>query len=343
MGFRIAIIKLGALGDVVRTTCLLDTLKRQYPSSHITWVTSESAVDLLKHDPRIDKLLAFNIHSVVALTNQKFDLVLSLDKEAGPAGLCNMINSDDKRGICLTQWGTSAPCNEECQEYFELGLDDDKKFFRNNKSYSELIHDALDLPYIRQPYRLYCDDEILGIAKEKFEYWRMESEAPLIGINTGAGSVFANKTLSPDRWVKVITLLQERGYQPVLLGGADEKEKNAWIQEQSSGRLLNAGWDNTLEEFVAIVSQCDAIITGDTLALHIAIARDIPLVALFGPTCPQEIDLFDRGVKIMSPADCAPCYRRACNRKPSCMDIINIEQIVQSVETLVTISESAAI
>ena len=337
MGFRVVIIKLGALGDVVRTTCLLDTIKREYSNSHITWVTSSEAKDLLKNDVRIDRLVTFDVWGIVELTNQKFDLVLSLDKEGSAAGLCNMLDSEDKRGICLSQWGTSMPCNKECEEYFELGLDDEKKFYLNDKSYPELIHEALGLQYIRQPYRLYCDESVLDWAKSKFEDWSGRSEGVFVGLNTGAGSVFANKSLSRWQWKELIGLLNDRGYSVVLLGGENEREKNEWLMRESRGIVFDADCAESLERFVAIVSQCDVVVSGDTLGLHVAIGRDVPVVALFGPTCHQEIDLFDRGIKLISGAECCPCYKRRCERVPNCMDMISVEEIADSVSSLVRV------
>ena len=46
---RILIVHLEALGAVVRSTSLLAAIKRQYPSSHITWVTQAPAHHLLKN------------------------------------------------------------------------------------------------------------------------------------------------------------------------------------------------------------------------------------------------------------------------------------------------------
>ena len=83
-------------------------------------------------------------------------------------------------------------------------------------------------------------------------------------------------------------------------------------------------------QFVAVVGQCDAVITGDTLAVHVAISRRAPTVALFGPTCAQEIDLFDTGRTLVSPLDCGPCYRRTCDQTPDCMDAIGVEAIVEA-------------
>lgn len=71
--------------------------------------------------------------------------------------------------------------------------------------------------------------------------------------------------------------------------------------------------------------------TGDTLALHVAVALRVPVVALFGPTCAQEIDLFGRGAKIVSALPCGPCYLRHCTKAPNCMDHIPVAEVERAV------------
>src|SRR5512147_2742797 len=67
MGKRILIVKLGAIGDVLRTTPLLTGLKRAYPQSHITWVVDKEALPLLKSNPSIDRLLPFDFSALMPL------------------------------------------------------------------------------------------------------------------------------------------------------------------------------------------------------------------------------------------------------------------------------------
>jgi heptosyltransferase-2 len=76
------------------------------------------------------------------------------------------------------------------------------------------------------------------------------------------------------------------------------------------------------------------VVTGDTLGLHVAVARGVGVVALLGPTCAQEIELFGLGERIVSSVECAPCYRRRCDREPNCMDAISVGEIVRAAEAV---------
>jgi hypothetical protein len=128
MGHRILIIKLGALGDVIRTAALLPGLKRVWPQSHITWVSRSSGVRALANHPLIDRALPFDAESLCHLEIERFDLCLSLDKEPGPTALAMRVRATDKRGMGLSPHGTVFPLNAECVPYFNLGLDDRLKF-----------------------------------------------------------------------------------------------------------------------------------------------------------------------------------------------------------------------
>ena len=50
-------------------------------------------------------------------------------------------------------------------------------------------------------------------------------------------------------------------------------------------------------------------VTSDSLGMHIAIARGIPVVAFFAPTSAAEIDLFGAGEKVISTAPDYCSYR----------------------------------
>ena len=79
---KILIVKLSALGDVLRTTSLLAPLRRKYPRAELWWVTAPAAAPLLKGNPAIKKVLAPAKPEALGSLAGGFDLVLSL--EEGP-------------------------------------------------------------------------------------------------------------------------------------------------------------------------------------------------------------------------------------------------------------------
>lgn len=340
-GVRVLIIKLGALGDVIRTAALLPVIRRHWPQSHITWVSRSSGVRVLTNHPQVDRLLVFDAESTQHLTFERFDVCLSLDKEPGPAALAMRIDAPDRRGIGLSRHGTPIPLNPECEHYFALGLDDDLKFHGNHKSYPQLIAEALGLTYRGERYTLHPSPAQRSAATARWRRLGLTERSKVIGLNTGAGTVFAHKSPGPEKWKEIARrFLAENRFRVVLLGGRAEAAMNQAIAQDCPG-VIDMGSDHDELTFAALVEHCGVILTGDTMAMHVAIAMRTPVVALFGPTCEQEIDLFGNGVKLTAGLACSPCYRRQCELKPDCMEALAVETIVTATSELLDRTDSA--
>lgn len=330
-GVRVLIIKLGALGDVIRTTALLPGLKAEWPQSHITWVTRPAGARLLANHPLIDRLLPFDAETICHLEIEPFDLCLSLDKEPGPASLAMRVRATDRRGIGLSAFGTPVPLNSDAAYYFTLGLDDTLKFYRNDQSYQSLIYAAVGLRYRGESYRLYPGAAERRQAAALLCDLGLSDNDAVVGLNTGAGRVFANKNWSEHQYAELARrLVREARARVLLLGGPEERSRNRRIAATCPG-VLDAGCEHPELLFAAIVERCQVVVTGDTLGMHVAIACGVPCVALFGPTCAQEIDLFGRGEKIVTSLACSPCYRRSCEKSPNCMDAIAVDRVAEAV------------
>src|SRR5262249_42103711 len=92
----------------------------------------------------------------------------------------------------------------------------------------------------------------------------------------------------------------------------DEKQRNAAILAALRGRVpvVDGGCDNSLLDFAGLVSQLDLLLTSDSLALHVAIARRVRAVAFFAPTSAAEVEFYGRGEALRSTAADYCNYRR---------------------------------
>ncbi|MBI4618826.1 MAG: glycosyltransferase family 9 protein [Desulfobacterales bacterium] len=332
MGSRILIIKLAAMGDVLRTTPILRGFKRKYPESHITWLTDENVYGLLKENPLIDRLLVFNVETVLRLEVEEFDLLLCLDKEPRATALAIKIKAKEKLGFGMSPEGNVFPLNEESVYLFKLGLSDPLKFVINAKTYPELIYESSRLEYQQDEYILTIPDEDVNYARSFLLKHGISEEALIIGLNTGAGDIFANKAWTIDCFVELIeTVSSEMDAKILLLGGPNEIQRNREICSRIKYLVYDVGCHNTLQQFCALINLCDLVVSGDTIAMHIAIALRKLVVAIFGPTCAQEIELYGRGRKIVSELGCGPCYKRECNKEVNCMNTISVDEVYHAV------------
>jgi heptosyltransferase-2 len=143
---------------------------------------------------------------------------------------------------------------------------------------------------------------------------RLLVRGPLIGLNTGAGGRWVSKKLSIGRTIELVGELRRRLDERVcflLLGGRKEAERNAAILAELDGQapLVDSGSDNSVLDFAALIDRLDLLISSDSLALHIGVARKVPLVAFFAPTSAAEIELYGRGEKVKSLAPDYCSYR----------------------------------
>lgn len=333
MGKRILIIKLDAIGDVARTTSILRPLRRAHEPCHITWLTHPIAEEMLRGNPCIDVLLAYRPESLEPLRVQRFDIVLSLDKTARAASVAEWANAPVKLGFGLSPFGTVYPLNKECEYAFQLGLDDDLKFRRNTRTYQDVMFECIGLKYAQDDYLIEIGKEDRRAADGVLARLGVGEGETLVGLNMGGGSAFVNKMWLVPRAVEFLTLLLKQVECKAVLFGA-ERERAAMEQIMRAGipGVISAGTDNTIRRFQALLGRCAAVVTGDSLGMHLAIAEKRPAIVLFGPTCAQEIELYGRGEKIISPMPCVPCYRPNCDRAPTCMDAIEPGTVLEAVK-----------
>jgi len=333
---RILIIKLASAGDVLRTTTLLSALRNRYHDSHITWVVENASRELLEGNPNINRTLVYTEKRGSLLRGEEFDIVISLDKAIEAAFLATFVNAPEKYGYGLDEEGRLSPLNKEAEYSYCLGIDDDLKFFKNRKTYQELIFETAKLEYKNNPYELTLDKKHIDFANSFFKKNDLDKKDMIIGVNTGAGRAFANKNLRKEKMVELIEFLYKELHAKIaLLGGPLERDVNRYIKKAVGEKAVDCGCDNSLKEFSALINNCALVIAADTLAMHVAIALKKPVVAIFGPTCPQEIDLYSRGCKIITEAKCAPCYKNKCDKKLTRMDGIPLGKIVKSVKKLI--------
>ena len=97
---RIIIVKLDAVGDVLRTTSILPSLKEKYPESNITWITKERSYDVLKDNDMIDEIY-FTSDELDHVYNDTFDIAINLDSGADSSEIMNRLNAVQSYGYYI--------------------------------------------------------------------------------------------------------------------------------------------------------------------------------------------------------------------------------------------------
>ncbi len=128
VNFKILIIKLDAIGDVLRTTSILHSLKEKYPSSHITWLTKKNAKEIFNNNTFVDRVLIFEEPgTILKLETEEFDLLIHPDASPTSSPIAAKVNAKKKKGYISDKLGKVVPVDEDAVEWLEMGAFDEFK------------------------------------------------------------------------------------------------------------------------------------------------------------------------------------------------------------------------
>lgn len=338
-GPSILIIHLGALGAVVRSTGLLLLIHDQYPNAQITWVTDILPSKLLKNHPRVTRVLTLQLSDILMLSNLEFDFAFVVDKDLISSGILKQTKAKKVLGFISDSSGVIVPANASAQELWELGLDNNSKFFKNQKSEIQLLAETFELIAKPKGYDLPLTVSEQGLAEQRYLKWSHLGKKKVIGLNTGCAATLPAKKMSIQNHLDLIQLIQKSipDCEIVLLGGPEDTNRNIEISKKTN--VIQSPTDLGLRDGLVSIAACDIIFTGDSLGLHMSISQEVPVVAWFGPSCAQEIDLFGRGEKILTKAECSPCWNRSCNKSVMCYDLVDLNEVVEALNRQLKISE----
>lgn len=290
---RTLIIKTGAAGDVVRTTPLLRVLKGE-----IFWVTAADCIPLLPE--HLPQLVAVTIEEAKQrLSGLRFDRILSLEEEPVCAKLAGQWPAGQLTGIyideddCLSYTDDSAHWFE-MSRISRLGLARANALKKQNlQSWQEHLFRMLDLQFQQQPYCIY-QPAVSG------------SMVAAIGMETRTGKQWPNKQWS--------------GYASL----AARLSGKGWKVFPFSQQVL-------LRDYLGMIAGCRHVVSGDTLAMHVAMAYGISCTAIFNCTSPAEIEGYGLLRKAVSPLLHEYFYKTSYD--PALIGSVGVEEVVELVSS----------
>src|SRR6266566_8622465 len=255
------IIKLGATGDVVRTTPLLRRL-----DGEITWLTAAKNAVLLEN--LTGNLRCFPWEDRQLIPDFKYDLIINLEDTLEVGSYLQTLQTTQHFGAYVDSQN-DLRYTDDSQGWFDLSLISaygkqkaDKLKFQNRQAYQELIFEGLGFRFGGEPYLLPAP-----------------TETDLVGdvaIAADAGPVWPMK-----KWAYYDELkhhLEGRGLTVNVL------------PERSS-----------LLEHLCDVKNHHCLVGGDSLPMHLALGSATRCVTLFNCTSPWEIHDYGIQKKIVSP------------------------------------------
>jgi heptosyltransferase-2 len=324
---RILIVKLGAAGDVLRTTCILPAMRRAWPGAQITWITERSAMPLLDGNPLVDRVIPRQ-EAIERLMVERFDVGFGLDPDEQGGALMSIARCRERFGYALDERGRVTPLNDGATAWWRLGLDDAAKR-ANRRTFQDLLFETCGLDGAPPRPQMFVADAVRRRILERFRA-PLASFTRVVLLNTGGGGRWTQKKWTTDHHREFARLLRREQPETAVFvaGGPDEATLNATLLASLvDPGIVDSGCGNSLAEFAAIVEQADLIVTSDSLALHMAAALSRPVVALVGPTSPWELEMYGSGEVVTARVPCLPCYRRQCDKAVTCMELLTPQHV----------------
>jgi heptosyltransferase-2 len=252
-----------SLGDVLRTTVLLNRFK----NDEVSWLVDERALPIIMSTPFIKRPLVYDLSTAMQLQAERFDTIINLEKVPGLCVLADKISATRRYGFRYD------PHNGviEGYDFSQLALSTiaEKGVYGeiNNGCWSELLYKIVGTTWRGEEYCF-----------KRPEY----GESFGVGFNFRVGSKWPRKAWPRENWDELRDLIKENGPPSPI----------SWQPKE----VLD-----DLEKYFDWVNSCRLIITNDSLGLHLAIALKKKVVALFGPSNPNEVHIYGRGKKLVNP------------------------------------------
>ena len=330
---RILIIRLSALGDVVHTLAFVNRLRKARPTAHITWILQPLTYDLVKHQKNVDRFVVFDrtggLTSLKKLSqelkNDYFDLIfmLQVSLKASAISLCARgkikLGFDFRRSREL-QWLFSntriphRPAGHVLDQFFEF-LD-----FLN----------MADCPL----------DWNIDFTEEELDYKKSFFNAisrPVVSFVIASSNPEKDWTI--DGYAQVMDVVDERlNLQPLIVGGPSPRERD--LAEKITNRCRCSTPIIALDEkpirHTLLQLAGSAVVVGpDTGPTHMAVALNVPTVALYGYSDPRRCGPYSRFQDLLIdkynlPAEYQKTVTRKTKKGRTCL--INPAEVIEKIE-----------
>ena len=321
---KILFIKLGAIGDVIRTTPLLEKYKDKYGDCHFTWITHSPQV---VPKTEVDLILKWNEASVSYVSNQEFDIAINLDKDKEACMLLSLANSTEKFGFTWKNGHLNTATNNAEHKLITGLFDHISK--TNTKNYLEEIFEICHFDFKGEEYLINLNKKLSDDWKVKLG--KLANGKTIIGLNTGCGLRWKTRLWPSEYWVELIKNLEQQGYFCLLMGGPEEDEMNKFYESGTNATYLGTF---SLEEFISITNNTDIIVTPVSMMMHIALALKKQLMLFHNIFNVHEFELYGRGIIIEPTSGCDCYFGNSCSREKSCMKDISVKDVLSNIAEL---------
>ena len=321
---KVLLVNFGGIGDEILFLPVIKSVRNKFPNAEITLCLEPRSKSIQGLCPDINKVILADIKS-----KSKYLELLKFYLKGLTGGYDIVVSSGSNKMIPLLLFfmGIKTRIGYDCGGFTK-----------------KLLTNAIPLNKCQFAGRMY-HDLVKDLTGDEYQNPQITAEYSnaaegMILIHPGVSKMSIRKNIiksyGNDKWAELVQMLLERGEKVVLAGGPDDDECIAEILKNLDGKdtsnLHNFyGKTRSLQDLGSLMSGAKAVICCDSAPMHLAVALNLRVIALFGPT--DEIKLVpekDNVTVIKADCDCRPCLwdkrMTSCDDK-KCLNISN-EQIL---------------
>ena len=338
---RLLVAQTGFLGDVVLTTPLLSTLRRELTLESLTVLTTPQARPLVQDHPAVDNVLVDSkrednrgffgmLQMARQLQRQYFTLAVAPHKSLRTALLLALSGIPHRVGFRQSPgWFLYHQTVQRDTDRHEV-----ERILCITRAFG-LEPESCD----RTPYVAYPPATRTNVQRFFDEAQIADSDPVFIVC---PGSVWYTKRWTTAGYSALVRSLARDYGRVVLCGGPDDVPIAQEIEEQAQvAGLLNLTGQADLQTFMALIDRAQVVISNDSAPMHLAVARQIPVVAIFCATTPSlGYGPYSDNAVIVEKKEvfCRPCRRHggpSCPRgTEECMQLITVHDVLTGVDRL---------
>lgn len=286
---KILIIRLSAIGDVVRVLPAAAVIRHAYPSAQIDWVVESAAADILQETPLLDRVFVFDrgphlLRSGVLfwrlrrrLREQNYDIAIDFHGILKSGLLLSSTRAP--RRIAFAPDRAREGAHHFANELIVLS----KPIMNRVEENLELCGNVVDGTTERLN-TIVIDKHINTKAFELIAAARRDR--PWLAL-IHAPVERAEKKWPNEHFAALVDMLLDDGrFDVVLSHGPGQRQMLVPILLKCRNEPIVPPPSESLREFAGLVSKVSLYIGVDTGPMHIAAAVGTPVVAIFGGTAP---------------------------------------------------------
>lgn len=324
---KILIIKPSSLGDIIHSLPVLNSLNECFPYAEIHWLIARNFADLLDDHQMISKLW------IIDKDRWKRPLyffstikdLCRLHKELKKEGFDIVIDLQGLFRSGIITFLTGSPVRIGFKEARELSY----LFYTHRVEGGRDVH-AVER-YLKILSAIQCPSrEVTFPIPVRENYRKIYSEMLKEEYAVIApGARWDTKRWAAERFAYIARKLP---FKSVIVGGRDDISIAEDIVHSSDGKAISLSGKTDLKGLVEIIRGARFVLCNDSGPAHIGAALGVPVFALFGPTSPVRTGPYGKNVVVLrSELECAPCFKKRCNRW-RCMELIPQEDVWKAIK-----------